>query len=235
MRQRRWACSVLLGAAGWLLLATASNAAAEAVAKSGSASDVERDHADAGTGIVLGAKLGGGIGAAFNEFGGSLGAEVELGYRLPLPRPIGRAFELFSSFAYGAPQTDGSVGQRDPRLPGNGRLAYSLEQQIAALAFGVLYRFELPAHLFAPYAAAGARFHMMRTRVQGDVASQAFGQNQETSSAWGAYFAGGIDFYLGPGAALVELQLGYAGVDNYVLRNTNVGVLNLMIGYRLLL
>jgi hypothetical protein len=225
MRQRRWACGVLLGTAGWLWLATASNAAA----------DAEHGHADDGTGIVLGAKLGGGIGAGFNEFGGSLGAEVELGYRLPLPQPIGRSFELFSSFAYGAPRTSGSVGQRDPRLPGNGRLAYSLEQQIAAPTFGVLYRLELPAHVFSPYAAAGARFNMMRTKVQGDVASRAFGQNQETSSAWGPYFAGGIDFYLGPGAALVELQLGYASVDNYVLRDTNVGVLNLMIGYRLLL
>jgi hypothetical protein len=235
MRQRRWADGVLLGIAISLLFAISSNAAAQAGGPSMTAPDPEHNRANTGTGIVLGAKLGGGIGAAFNEFGGSFGAEIELGYRLPLPEPIGRSFELFSSFAYGAPSTDGTAGRRDLRLPGSGRLAYTLEQQIAALAFGVLYRVELPAHIFSPYGAAGARFNMMRTKVQGDVAGQAFGENQETSSAWGAYFAGGIEFYLGPGAALVELQLGYAGVNRYVLRDTNVGVLNLMIGYRLLL
>jgi hypothetical protein len=154
---------------------------------------------------------------------------------LPLPEPIGRSFELFSSFAYAAPHTSGHISLRDARLPGDGLATYALEQQMAALTFGLLYRLELPAHVLSPYAAAGARFNMMRTKAHGEVAGQTLGENQETSSAWGAYFAGGIDVYLGPGAVLVELQLGFASVNDFVLRDTNVGVLNLMVGYRLFL
>jgi hypothetical protein len=48
------------------------------------------------TGLVIGGKLGGGLGEPLNESSASFAAEVELGYVLP---PLDHAFELFTAFA----------------------------------------------------------------------------------------------------------------------------------------
>ena len=35
------------------------------------------------------------------------------------------------------------------------------------------------------------------------------GTNEETGTAWGAFFAAGVELNLGPGALLGEVQIGY--------------------------
>ena len=77
---------------------------------------------------MIGGKFGGGIGKPLNESGASVAAEFELGYVLP---PLDHAFELFSSFAYTAPSIEGSSAMSDPRLPGDGKLHYRVDQQSA--------------------------------------------------------------------------------------------------------
>jgi hypothetical protein len=191
------------------------------------------DHAN--TGVVLGAKLGGGLGQVTSEFGASYVLELELGYMLPLPKPVGRSFELFVTGQYMRPSTTGTTTADDPRLPGDGTLHYDVAEQELALTLGVLYRLPLPIDLLMPYAAAGARLYMLRSTVTGSGGGQALGTTEETSSEAGAYFALGADFFLGPGALLAELQFAYGGVDRFVLRDTNVGTLNLAVGYRLML
>jgi hypothetical protein len=73
---------------------------------------------------------------------------------------------------------------------------------------------------------------MLRTEVNGDVAGTEFGSNVQTNSAFGLFAALGVELGLGPGALLAEFQFGYGDVDTYVLRDTNVGALSLMVGYR---
>lgn len=187
----------------------------------------------ADTGLVLGAKLGGGLG--LGALGASFVTELELGYMLPLPEPILHSLELFFAAQYLQPSTNGTASDADPRLPGDGVMHYDITQQILPLTFGVLYRLPLPTDLFMPYAAAGARAYLMRTRVKGSVAGEPFGENQETASKVGAYFALGADFFLGPGALLAELSLCHTPVDAFVLRDTNASALNLAVGYRLML
>ncbi|MBM4362708.1 MAG: hypothetical protein FJ104_08505 [Deltaproteobacteria bacterium] len=52
---------------------------------------------------------------------------------------------------------------------------------------------------------------------------------------FGFYGALGGELHVGPGAVLLEVQTGYAAVDGFVLRDTNVGALNAALGYRLFL
>lgn len=75
---------------------------------------------------------------------------------------------------------------------------------------------------------------MLSTKVSGEAGGEVFGDNRETSSALGAFFALGAEIGLGPGGLLAEVQLGYGGVDTYVLRDTSAGLLSLMVGYRLM-
>lgn len=186
--------------------------------------------ADGPEGLVLGGKVGAGIGKPLNEAGPSVAAQLELGYVLP---PLDHTFEPFLAFAYSAPSLEGTSRQSDPRLPGDGIVRYRVDQQIGALDLGV--RARLPLAAITPYAAAGGRMFMLRSTVSGEVAGEPFGSSEETGTAWGAFFAAGAELNLGPGALLAELQLGYGGVDAFVLRDTNAGALSLFLGYRLML
>ena len=184
------------------------------------------------TGLVLGVKAGAGIGAPFNELGATFVGEIELGYALPLPEPVGRSFELFTAGAYLAPSSEGESGMPDSRLPGDGTFRYEVTQQAIVLTLGARYRLSLADDTIAPYIAAGGRMYLMRTRIEGEVSGQSLGTTEETASAFGLHAAGGVDFRLGPGAVLAEAQLGYAGLDSYVMRDTNFGALVLLVGYR---
>lgn len=185
-------------------------------------------------GFIIGAKLGGGLGAPLSDFGASVVAEIELGYLLPLPQPLGRAFELFVSGAYTLPGTHDVVRGSDARLPGDGSWTYQVDQRVFLLGAGVLFRLPLSIDWLAPYASLAWRGHMIETRVRGGSAAQSFGENRELGFAHGVLVGLGVDFFLGPGALLAELQLDYAGRDAYVLRDTNVGSVALLVGYRLM-
>jgi hypothetical protein len=185
------------------------------------------------TGLVIGGKLGGGIGAPLNEFGGTFAGELELGYALPLPEPVGRSLEIFASGTYLEPRTDGTGAEPDARLPADGTFSYDVTQQAAIVTLGGRYRFPVTESI-APYGAIGGRMYLMRTTVNGEAADEAFGQNEETAMEFGLHLAGGVDFRLGPGALLAELQLGYAPLDGFVLRDTNMGAMVLMVGYRVM-
>lgn len=181
-------------------------------------------------GLVLGGKIGGGLGKPFSEFGASYVLEVELGYMLPV---LDKGIEIFISGQYTQPTTDGIEGESDPRLPGT--LSYDITQQELALTLGALYRFHVGLDWLAPYGGLGARLYMLRTKVTGSAGGESFGKTEETQSEAGLLLLGGVDFRLGPGALMAELQFGWAHVDGFVLRDTNLGALQLLVGYRAML
>lgn len=189
-----------------------------------------------GYGLVIAPKVGGGFGQPFGKFGSSVVAELEVGYLLPLPAPVNRRFELFLSGQYAGPESTGST-LTDPRLPEGGAASYTVTQRQAILTLGLLYRQPLPdpVRWLAPYVALGGRAYLMRTEVSGSAGKNPFGENRETSTSWGVYSALGADFFVGPGSVLLELQVGWAKTDRYILRDTNVGSMNLVVGYRFML
>lgn len=194
-----------------------------------------------GAGLVAGAKLGGGFGQPFNELQTSFVGELELGYNLPFAK---RSLGLFLSGQYNAPSSEQSGLQDELGADGESRVpaeyGYTLTQRQAVLTLGAIYRIPLNLPLLRPYAALGGRYYMMRTELEGQVSPKSgpalpFGSNQETSSAFGFYGALGAELYLGPGAALLEVQTGQASTDQFILRSTNVSSLNVALGYRVFL
>ena len=190
--------------------------------------------AHANPGLVVGAKFGGSTGSFLNDSGLSYVTEVELGYLLPLPNPIRHALEVFGAAAYAAPDYDGRISSADGRLPGGGRAQYTIDSQVLTLTFGVLGRLPLASKVFAPYLALGYRGYAVSNKTSGSVAMHTFGSNTERGFAHGFHAAIGVDAFVGPGALLAELQFGIARHDSFVLRDTSLGALQLLLGYRLM-
>jgi hypothetical protein len=189
----------------------------------------------ANLGLVLGAKIGGGIGSPVSDFGASYALELELGWALPIGGPIGHSLGVFLSAQYTQPGLDGLQTQADPRLPGKGVLHYDLTQQLLGLSAGLVYRIPVGSKLLMPYGGLGARMYLLKTKVKGDVGTAQLGENNETRSEVGLLALGGVELYLGPGALLGELSFSWAKVDAFVLRKTAVGGLGLALGYRIIL
>lgn len=196
--------------------------------------DPLKERADIG--LVFGLKIGSGFSQPFNALGTSIVGEIEIGYLLPLPDPVGQSIELFVSGQYTQPSLSDTTTEADPRLPGDGLMHYEVTQQQIGLTLGALYRVPIGGSVgqwFRPYGALGARLYLMRTQVNAGVSGEAFGESRETATEVGFYGAIGGDFFLGPGSAFLETQFSYAGLDGYIMRDTNVGALNLALGYRL--
>lgn len=182
--------------------------------------------------VVLGLKVGGGFSQVTSELGSSFVVELEVGYLLPMWQ---RALELFVSGQYTAPGLDGETSEPDPHLPGDGLMGYELTQEQVVVTLGLLWRIPVEASWVRPTVSLGGRLYLMRTTVSGEAGGEDFGTHEETSTRPGFYAALGADFFVGPGAIVFEAQFGYASVDQLVLRDTNVGALNLAVGYRLFL
>jgi hypothetical protein len=189
-----------------------------------------------GAGLVLGVKVGGGFSQVFSDLGAAFIPELELGWTIPA---LDRALEIFVSAQWAAPSQEGKA-VADPRLPGDGVMRFDVTQQEVALTFGLLFRIPLASDLVRPYVAAGARLYLLRTEATAEVtdgaaAVQPFGESKETDSQAGAYGALGADLFLGPGALNLELQIGWSALDAFIMRDTNTGSLNVMVGYRFFL
>lgn len=185
------------------------------------------------TGVVLGLKAGGGFG--FGELGATPVFELEVGYTLPFGLPEDRALQLFVAGQYAMPATEGDAAEPDPRLPGDGQMRYTIEQQQAIITFGLLYRIPVPTKALRPYVALGGRTWLIESTIDADAGGQDYGTTTETDTEWGGYGALGLDWFIGPGAALFEVQGVYGSLDGFTYRDTHLGGLNLAIGYRLML
>ncbi|MGD8859242.1 MAG: hypothetical protein PVI30_04470 [Myxococcales bacterium] len=189
----------------------------------------------ANLGLIVGGKIGGGIGAPVSELGGTYVLELELGWALPLPAPVNHSIEVFFAGQYAQPETDGTEGEPDARLPDDGTFGYEVTQQMLGLTLGALYRIPVGSELLMPYGGAGARMYLLNTKVRGEAAGESFGENEETQTDIGLVVMGGLEVFVGPGALLGEVSFSWASVDGFVLRDTAVGGLGLSVGYRLII
>lgn len=190
-----------------------------------------------GLGLVIAPKIGGGLGSVFFEgLGAAFVAELELGYDLPLALPVARELELFASVGYAGPSTTATVPADDARLPGDGSFNYTLTLHELAVTTGVLYRVPIAVvDWWRLYAAAGLRNVWSATVVSGAAGGEQFGTYTETAFDLGGYGAIGSDFYVGPGAILVELQAAATWPNRFVLRETSTTAVQLAVGYRFFL
>ena len=184
-------------------------------------------------GLVVGVKAGLGSGKPISNFGLQYGFELELGYLLPLPEPLLHALELFVSLGFVGSSLDGQSAQRDVRLPGDGRVRFTLREQSLPWGGGVRWRVPLRSQRFAPYLAAGYRAFSSADVVQARVAGRSLPDHTEHSLTHGFFASAGLEFFVGPGALLAELQLARAARNELVVRDA-VGGIQGFLGYRLM-
>jgi hypothetical protein len=188
-----------------------------------------------GLGLVLAPKLSAGINqVSGNGLGSGVVLELEVGYMPPLFDPIGRDIEIFLVGQYTAPSASQELSG-DGRLPGNGDWQYELTLHQWIATFGLLYRIPVPPAWMRPYVAAGLRGYWTTTVADGSAGDNDFGTYEESAFDLGGYGAAGVDFFLGPGAILLELQFGMSALDSYILRETSSAALNIGLGYRFML
>jgi hypothetical protein len=188
-----------------------------------------------GLGLVLAPKLAAGINqVSGNGLGAGAVFELEVGYMPPLFDPIGRDIQLFLVGQYTAPSASQELSG-DARLPGNGSWNYELTLHQWIATFGLLYRIPVPPAWMRPYVAAGMRGYWTTTVATGSASDNDFGTYEEAAFDLGGYGAAGVDFFLGPGSILLELQFGMSALDSYILRNTSSAALNIGLGYRFML
>ena len=188
-----------------------------------------------GVGLDLGTKVGVGLHQPFGPFGATVVTELDAGYLLPLPAPVGRGLEVMFSGAYQGPRATGATPAGDERLGGDGSATYAIRQHQAVLSLGLRYRVPVPLAWLAPYASLAARSCLTRAIVTGEAAGQSFGTSREVAVSWGVSGALGTDFLLGPGAILFEVGVGWAPYDRYVVQASSLGSLTLLAGYRFFL
>lgn len=188
--------------------------------------------ARADAGLVLGAKVGGGFGVS--DLGATPVFELELGYAPDLGASLGHSLEIFLIGQYAQPGLDGS-SEPDPRFPGGAAFSYEVTQQMLSLALGALLRFDVGSALLMPYGGLGARLYLLNTKIEGEAAGEPLGSSSESATNFGLVVLGGLEIFAGPGAVLGELSFGWAALDGYILRETDVGALSLAVGYRVML
>ena len=67
------------------------------------------------------------------------------------------------------------------------------------------------------------------------VVDMPFGTYEETAMKFGPYGALGGEYYLGPGALLLEVQYATANLDGEIFDGASAGALDVLAGYRLFL
>lgn len=188
-----------------------------------------------GLGLVVAPKVGGGLGNVFLEgLGGTFAGQLELGWTLPIEIPLGRDLQPTAVIGYSGPSSSATV-DGDPRLPG-GSFAYTLTLHQLDVTWGALYRIPVEAvPWLRPYVLAGARTVWSWTVIDGEAGGEPFGTYVESAFDVGANLTLGADFYVGPGAVLVELQTTVGFADRFVLRDASVLGLQGAVGYRFFL
>ena len=191
-----------------------------------------------GLGLFGGAKLGAGFGQLTSGLGSTVIAEFEAGYVLPLPAPLHDDLSVIFTGQYIMPGTSETVSTSDGRLADDGSFSYELTLYQFVGSLGLVYH--IPRKVMPwmmpwvdPYVMMAGRIHATRTKIEGEADGADYGQNDETDTRFGIVGAIGAEVTLiGPGALTAELQMGWVGMDGFVLKETNASAINLAVGYR---
>lgn len=160
-----------------------------------------------------------------SELGTTVGVQVGVGYR------VVAGLVPFVSAGYAQPSVE--TEQADPRLPGD-YMTDTVQKELT-LSAGAFWRF-LPADAaFNAYAGLAARIWLLETRTNGMSGGSEFLENEETSTRLGGAILGGGELRLGPGAAMVELDIGGSDLPHLVTGDVATTAVSVLVGYRLLL
>jgi hypothetical protein len=180
--------------------------------------------ADTGKRIHVGLHTGVVFPQLQSERGTTIGGEIEFGYR------AWRNLSPYLSVAYAQPTVDADLS--DPRLPGDYQT--STTQRELTITVGALWRFFPMGQRLNAYAGVGARTWLLKTITNGESDGEDFLENTETSTRFGAALLGGVEYILGPGAAVFELDLGGSDLPHLITGDVSTTAIATTVGYRLL-
>lgn len=176
-------------------------------------------------GVEAAAKLGVILPQLFTPLGANLAVGVEIGYQLPF---AGRRFRVLLTVDYSQPPADGKA--RSDAV--GGEYTWTLSQR--ELAIGLVGGARFPqGGALTPWIALGPRLYLLETRANGASAGEPFGEYVETSTELGAVVAGGVDYRVGPGALVGELEVGFSDLDHLTTGEASTGAFGVRAGYRL--
>jgi hypothetical protein len=181
--------------------------------------------------LTIGARAGLGVPTIFNELELSYDVALEVGYVLPF---LDGRLAVVADVGYSAPTASG--GGNDARVGASGGAwTYDVTNERLTVSLGPIFRVFPPGSTFVPYVGALGRAYFVRSTANGTGAGQPFGENVETSMAYGVVGVLGGELHLGPGAALLEVSAGWAALAQTITGETTAGVLAAQLGYRLFL
>jgi hypothetical protein len=181
--------------------------------------------------LTLGVRAGLGVPTLFNELDLSYDVALEVGYVLPF---LDGRLAVVADVGYSAPTASG--GGNDARVGASGGAwTYEITNERLTVSLGPIFRIFPTGSTFVPYVGALGRAYFVRTTANGTGAGQPFGENVETSMAYGVVGVLGGELKLGPGAALLEVSAGWAALAQTITGETTAGVLAAQLGYRLFL
>lgn len=153
---------------------------------------------------------------------------LKVGYGLPF---LERRLQVFLDLAYTQPQV--TVTGADARVPGGTFTSTTILRDLAT-SLGLCFFILEPARALVPYVSAGVRVHFLRAETSGSAGTAPFGAWSETDTRFGAVFAGGAGYRLGPGRVLGELAFNIVPVDQRLTGLSNASSMSLLLGYGLL-
>ncbi len=172
--------------------------------------------------LVLGLEVGGIFPQPFTELGTHVAFGVEVGYRLP---PWGRKLEIFAAAGFAPPARDFSDGPYDAEL----------DVQELQFSLGPRCRFLPVAKKLNVSLALGGRLFLVRSFSNGSAGGAQFAEYREQSTEPGFFGAVGGEYRLGPGAILLDLDLGWSALPHEITGDVSTGNLTATLGYRFFL
>jgi hypothetical protein len=157
------------------------------------------------------------------------GLELEASYLLP---PMDRRIGVFLAAGYTQPEVS-RTSLQDPRVGGS--YDGTQTQKELTLGAGAVFRFLRPTSEWNAYVAAGLRVYFLQTVTVGSAGGSDFGENTEQSTHVGGVFALAGERRLGPGALVLEVQLGTSSLPHLITGDVSTGALAVAVGYRLFL
>ncbi|MBU1899343.1 hypothetical protein KKB55_16500, partial [Myxococcota bacterium] len=173
-------------------------------------------------GLVLGFSGGVDLSQPFNTYGTSPSVELELGWT---PPALEQRLTLMLMGEWLIPTRETEIN--DPRF--DAPVKEETRLHTLRLTAGALYRYHLTHSATWGQTAftvgGGARAWLYEIEQEAKAGDAAFGLRRETGTAWGGVAFGGLEWFRGPGAVVLEGALGWAP-------SGDMGTLNFSFGWR---
>ncbi len=176
--------------------------------------------------LVLGAEIGALFPQPFTELGTHVALGLEVGFRLPF---AGRRLEVMLDAGYAPPTNSVSMTRPDGTYEGE------LDQLELHFSLGPRFRFMDARSPWNVSLAAGARLFLLRTYSNGSKGGQPFAEYTEESTQVGFFVALGGEYRVGPGALLLDIDLGWSSLPHRITGDASTGNIATTIGYRFFL